>query len=226
MEAEAGGYRARIEPDGTRVITKADGHIITVRPGGETMVRRPDGSIVTRAADGTSTVVKADGTTAVLTRGGRVPLGERPLNVASGGREEIGRLMSNFARTPFTLDGRVYASVEGFYQCLHFTDPERRAAVAAMHGREAKCATRGVAGAVMTYEGETFMPGSDTHLALIKRAIRAKLEQHPGIATAFVATHPRPITHHVGRVSRRPSPFPAEVFCRILSELREAFASA
>ena len=38
-----------------------------------------------------------------------------PFNVWSRSEEEIGRLTSNFAHTPFELDGVAYASFEGFY---------------------------------------------------------------------------------------------------------------
>ena len=42
--------------------------------------------------------------------GGEMPLA--PLNVYSRSTENIGRLMSNFAHTPFVLDGVEYASIE------------------------------------------------------------------------------------------------------------------
>jgi hypothetical protein len=51
------------------------------------------------------------------------------------------------------------------------------------------------------YQGEWFDLGSETHHALIKRAICAKLDAHPEMARAFVATRPRPIVHNTGRPS-------------------------
>ena len=45
-----------------------------------------------------------------------------PINVISTSREPEVRLISNFAETPFSLDGRTYASVEGFWQGLKFAD--------------------------------------------------------------------------------------------------------
>ena len=216
----------QVEADGTRLIGMPDGKVVLVRPNGETVIRRPDGVTITRRPDGSHLIERPQGP--AIERAARVVLApeERPLNVASGSNEAIGRLLSNFAHTPFTLDGRAYASVEGFYQGLKFSDPVERERVAALHGREAKAAARGASASTTVYEDETIVLGSGVHHALLARALRAKLAQHPDIAAAFVATRPRPLVHHTGRRSRRPSAFPDEVFCRILSELREELANA
>ena len=58
-------------------------------------------------------------------------------------------------------------------------------------------------------------------MGLIKRAIRAKLGAHPDIARAFAATAPRPIIHDTGHPEPPDTEFPAVVFCRVLTELRE-----
>lgn len=147
-----------------------------------------------------------------------------PLNVFSRSAEEIGRLMSNLADTPFTLDGIRYASVESFYVALKFVDPERRAKAASLHGPAARSFGLKSKAVETRYRGETLVLGSDAHHALIKRAIQAKLLEHPAIASAFVATRPRPIVHDTGRREHRRTRLPAEVFCRILTELREALA--
>src|SRR5262245_32244823 len=114
-----------------------------------------------------------------------------PLNVYSRSDEEIGRLMSNFANTPFILDGVPYASIEGFYVSLKFLDEDKRAKMAELYGPVVK--NMGKKSKLMTtcYRGEWFDLGSESHHALIKRAICAKLEAHPEIARAFVATRPR-----------------------------------
>jgi predicted NAD-dependent protein-ADP-ribosyltransferase YbiA (DUF1768 family) len=53
----------------------------------------------------------------------------KPLNVWSMSDEEIGREMSNFAHTPFVLDGLEFGSVEAFYVwlLLSTTATERKA---------------------------------------------------------------------------------------------------
>jgi predicted NAD-dependent protein-ADP-ribosyltransferase YbiA (DUF1768 family) len=148
-----------------------------------------------------------------------------PLNVYSQSDEEVGRLMSNFAHTPFTLDGVTYASVEGFYVALKFLDDAERTKVAALYGAVVKRMGRKSKLTRTYYNGEWFELSSETHHALIKRAIRAKLDAHPEIAKAFAATRPRPITHDTGRPDHPGARFPAEVFCRVLTELREELAT-
>jgi hypothetical protein len=48
-----------------------------------------------------------------------------PINITSRAPGAL-RLISNFAATPFDLDGRPYASVEGFWQGLKFEDESGR----------------------------------------------------------------------------------------------------
>jgi len=147
-----------------------------------------------------------------------------PFNVYSRSEEEIGRLMSNFAHTPFTLDGVEYGSIEGFYVALRFLDPAKRLKLGRMYGLVVK--RMGMKSRLTTtcYGGEWFELGSDPHIALIKRALRAKLAAHLEIARAFVATAPRPIVHETGHPDPPGAEFPAHVFCRLLSELRDEFA--
>jgi predicted NAD-dependent protein-ADP-ribosyltransferase YbiA (DUF1768 family) len=149
-----------------------------------------------------------------------------PFNVWSRSEEEIGQLMSNFAHTPFELDGVAYGSIEGFYVSLLFLEPARREKIAPLYGFIAKRMGKKSKLRTTCYRGEWFDLGSEPHLALVKRAIRAKLEAHPEIARAFVATAPRPIVHETGYPDPPDAEFPAPVFCRILTELRDEFAES
>ena len=146
-----------------------------------------------------------------------------PLNVWSRSDEEIGRLMSNFAYTPFLLDGVTYASLEGFYVSLLCQDESKRRRAAKLWGLRAKHEIPKVKPSILCYGGEQFAPGSAAHHALIKRAMRAKLEAHPDLAQAFVATYPRPIVHDTGYPERPDTEFPHLVFCHLLTELRDEF---
>lgn len=144
-----------------------------------------------------------------------------PLNVQGSSLDRVARDMSNFALRPFILDGRQYSSVEGFYQGLKFSDPLKRAEVGALHGSKAKYAGKKSDATSFEYEGKTYQLGSNEHHELIKRAIRAKLEQHPDLAQAFAETFPRTIIHDLGHPESANTKMPATVFCRILTELRQ-----
>jgi predicted NAD-dependent protein-ADP-ribosyltransferase YbiA (DUF1768 family) len=151
----------------------------------------------------------------------------QPLNVASVSSEPVGRLMSNFAPTPIVLDGKRYACVEAFYVCLKFSDDSRtQASIRRMDGREAKRFGADAKVTLAKYQGREFVLGSDEHHALIKRAIRAKLEQNPELARLFASTHPRPIIHDTGHEEKRNTALPAASFTRILTELRDELVGA
>ncbi len=66
------------------------------------------------------------------------PLETTPLNVASQGPDEIGRALPNFTPRRFVLDGRRYASVEGWYQGLKWPDKAKRTQIAKLTGSRAK----------------------------------------------------------------------------------------
>jgi hypothetical protein len=78
-----------------------------------------------------------------------------------------------------------------------------------MTGKDAKRMGGAPASRESIYESTAFTFGSPEHHALIRRAIRAKLEENPEVAKAFAATHPRPIVHDTGRPDRENTSFPA-----------------
>ena len=143
-----------------------------------------------------------------------------PLNIWSGAVEEIGRQMSHFAHTPFTLDGVSFGSVEAFYTWLLVgDDAQRKAKVAPMWGARAKHACPKQVPPRFMYQGREVVFDSPEHIELIVRANRAKLEAHPNIARAFVATNPRPIDHTLPGKEDDPH----EVFCEIMRQIRNEF---
>jgi hypothetical protein len=150
---------------------------------------------------------------------------EAPLNIWSNSAEELGRSLSNFAHTPFQLDGVEYASVEAFYACLLIADPQRRDRVRKMYGVRAKHEIPKIKPPMLVYLNVRIRPGSAEHYSLIKSALRAKLRAHPEIAQAFALTRPRRIEHETGHPDAPNAEFPKEVFCRLLEELREEFAA-
>jgi predicted NAD-dependent protein-ADP-ribosyltransferase YbiA (DUF1768 family) len=139
------------------------------------------------------------------------PDAARPGEAILSKRTELG-VFSNFAATPFELDGRRFASVEGFWQAMYYPEgpddprakagewPHTRAEVEGLSGFDAKHAgdvakkILGAAGMLsMSYGGRRFEPhGSPEdqayHLAVVERATRAKVLQNAAVRDLLVAT--------------------------------------
>lgn len=126
-------------------------------------------------------------------------------------RTELG-VLSNFAATPFEIDGKSYPCIEGFWQMMKYpedTDDERRkfpglnwkftrGEVAQMVGFDAKKAGNLAEKNMqqmkinwVTYQGKK-MPyrilEKGDHYKLIRRAMRAKLDQNPEVKRILKAT--------------------------------------
>ena len=126
-------------------------------------------------------------------------------------RNELG-ILSNFAATPFTLEGQRYASVEGFWQMMLYPEgpddprakfrglvwPHTRDQVAQMTAFEAKAA--GDVGEKnmnkiridwVTFNGRRMKYRSQEkgeHYRIIVEAMRAKLEQNPKVKEILLST--------------------------------------
>jgi predicted NAD-dependent protein-ADP-ribosyltransferase YbiA (DUF1768 family) len=147
-----------------------------------------------------------------------LPLQQRPVNIGSQSGDAIAEDLSNFAAKPFTLDGKRYASVEGFYVSLKWShDPAKADIAAGLVGGKAKRFGRGSDATHATYNGQTFELGGQEHHALIKRAIQAKLEQNPDVARGLMATGNRPIIHDLGYPEPPTTKLPSKDFARIMT---------
>lgn len=207
-----------MQEDGTRVITKSNKTVVIISPDGTTEIRKPDSGVTQMMPDGRKIFTSVDGEIVET-----LPEHARPLNIVSTSTDESARLLSNFAHTPFTLDNLRYHSVEGFYVSLKFSDPKKRREVAKLFGAEAKTAGKSDKPTETTYGGVTIKMGSTEHQALIGRAIKAKIEQNPAVAKALIESYPRELIHDTGRPDHPNTNFPATVFVRILTELRDEF---
>jgi predicted NAD-dependent protein-ADP-ribosyltransferase YbiA (DUF1768 family) len=150
------------------------------------------------------------------------------INIGSRGTTETEKLLSNFAHTPFHLNGVVYESIEGFWQSLKFPKEEDRKRVAAMHGLEAKRAGRDAPQAThFYYQDKKIAVGSSEHHELMRQALRAKLRRNPKVMQLLLQTGKEPLTHILYNKEGKRLPdsktIPAEVFCGYLVELREEF---
>ena len=140
-----------------------------------------------------------------------LPQAARPGEVILSKRNELG-ILSNFAATPFTLRGKRYASVEGFWQMMLYPEgpddararapgivwPHTREQVAQMTAFEAKDAgtlaeenMRSMGIDWVTFEGRRIVYRSAAkgeHYRLIVEAMRAKLAQNPKVREILLAT--------------------------------------
>jgi len=151
------------------------------------------------------------------------------INISSKGGTETERMLSNFANTPFDLDGVHYESVEAFWQSIKFPEgSEGRIKTAALIGAKAKKVSKLVKDInVIEYQGQVIKVGSAEHHELMKRAIRAKLEQNPAVLKLLLATGDKQITHILktpdGKILPDSKTIPGAVFSQILMDLREEF---
>jgi predicted NAD-dependent protein-ADP-ribosyltransferase YbiA (DUF1768 family) len=141
-----------------------------------------------------------DGQTVRLTDlGSRADACQEPINVTSRSPEPID-LISNFAHTPFDLDGQRYASVEGFWQSLKFSDPAKQRAVAALYGGHARAAGSDARYEnTLEYQGRTVRVGTADHWDLMEVACEAKFGQDSAARAALLTTRSRPLMHRAKR---------------------------
>lgn len=155
-------------------------------------------------------------------------LGERldacrePINVVSTSADPAVRMISNFAESPFALDGVRYRSVESFWQGLKFPSLQERNRIAALDGKQAQAAGRrqGYPEAI-DYLGARILPGGPEHWRLMEAACRAKFAQNAEARAALLATGDRPLVHRVRRDSRAiPGIVMADIWMRTRRRLR------
>jgi len=145
-----------------------------------------------------------------------------PISVWSKSPDPSIQLISNFAATPFALDGQTYASVEAFWQGLKFENAAERLRVAALVGREAKRAgNMKPYETAVSHDGRLIPVGTWQHWELMERACRAKFTQNAHARAALLATGKRPLVHRLRRDSRDiPGVIMAEIWMRIRERCR------
>lgn len=132
--------------------------------------------------------------------------------------------LSNFAPSPFEIDGIKCASMEGFIQALKRKDVEIQKYGCSLVGVKAKFWGKGVKwwqrpeNEQLHWQGKSFKAHSDEHLNLVKRALNAKFSQHAGSKKALLATGNATIEHSIGNNDR--TSLKASDFCRMLTEIR------
>lgn len=144
-----------------------------------------------------------------------------PISISSTVDKPEWRVISNFAHAPFTMDGRDYASVEGFWQGLKFETEHDRRRLAVMPGSAARREGQEKGyGAQIEYEGAVIIPGTWDHWRLMEKACRAKFTQDADARAALLSTGHRPLEHRMRHDSHTiPGAIMAEIWMRIRREL-------
>lgn len=161
---------------------------------------------------------------AIRSLGLRDDVCREPINVTSRHPDPQVKLIGNLAATAFDLDGRHYASVEGFWQGLKFPKQSDRDRVAALSGLEAKRAGDAAAyGETVEYDGQLVVVGAWGHWQLMRLACEAKFTQNWEARSALLATGDRPLVHRVRKDSRTiPGVIMSEIWMRLRAKLRAA----
>jgi predicted NAD-dependent protein-ADP-ribosyltransferase YbiA (DUF1768 family) len=149
--------------------------------------------------------------------GPRAEACREPINVTSRSPDPAIQLISNFAPTPFELDGQHYGSVEAFWQGLKFPDQARRREIAPLHGESARRAGFGAPeSATIEYRGRTVRVGTADHWRLMAFACWAKFNQHEAARQALLGTSERPLIHKTRRDSRNiPGVVMADIWMKV-----------
>lgn len=146
------------------------------------------------------------------------------LNIGSRSEDWRAIRLSNFSFDSFDLDGVRFYSVEGFIQGIKFPEGDfNREKAQYLRGIDAKRLGRKAPPErkFVWWKGEAFLYGSVKHHALIERAIRAKFERNEGAMKALLATAGMTLTHNLGHPESPHTSLPSEIFCEILTKIRE-----
>ena len=132
------------------------------------------------------------------------------INVYSKSDSELGRLLSNFANTPFTDDrGRQYASVEGWWY-WHVTG-QKHPHLCGLHGWQAK------------QEGKKFPRVQEVTPEILRKVYLRKLRDNPHIRDMLLAYDGEFDHYYVYNGRKVPAPqwlWTAQLWAQVRDELR------
>lgn len=152
------------------------------------------------------------------------------MNIGSNGKWPV-NVLSNFAATPFEIDGVKCNSAEGFIQSLKFPEPEMQKYVCTLVGRKAKFKGKKANKRIrqkqkIWWQGNEFDFRSDEHFALIERGLRAKYTLSDRAKRALLATRNATLTHNTGFKESKHTSLPASKFIAMLYKIRKELQAA
>lgn len=136
-----------------------------------------------------------------------------------------GNMLSNFAHTPFVLDGIKCTCSESFIQSLKFSNVSEQKLFCSLQGQQAweqgSRATEKVFSAEKVWWlGKPYSLHSSEHFALVKRGLLAKFMQSSEACDALMASGNAKLTHDYGQVPGKKQSLPVKVFCEIMTNIR------
>ena len=130
--------------------------------------------------------------------------------------------LSNFAPHPFTIDGVLCCSMEGFLQSLKFSNPEMQKQVCTLVGKAAKFKGKKKKWwqtQKLYWQGVEYDRHGDEYQKLLDRAYDA-LAQNSGFRSALLATGTAALTHSIGKANPSETVLTKAEFCGRLMRLR------
>lgn len=136
-----------------------------------------------------------------------------------------GKILSNFAETPFTFDGVKCACSEAFIQSLKIEDPTNQKDFCLLQGQEAWQRGSGLTKNIFVegkvwWKGQAYKLHSIEHFALVKNGLREKFSQSEEARRALIATQDATLIHDYGQPPGKKQSLPVEIFCDIVTEIR------
>ena len=145
------------------------------------------------------------------------------VNIRGDSEDWRARAISNFHISPFELDGVGFLSAEGFIQGIKFPEGDNNRLMGTiLSGIQAKNLGKKAERKYVWWFDRKIEYGSDEHHRLIARGIIAKFSQDHDSMMALMMTSGEELTHDTGVPEDPNTSLPAELFCRILTKIRNA----
>lgn len=136
-----------------------------------------------------------------------------------------GNILSNFAQTPFIIDGVTCSCSEAFIQSLKSPNPEEQIELCSLQGKEAwergsKVTDRIFSAGCVWWLDNKLTLHSIEHFRLVKRGLIAKFTQSKIAHDALIGSENATLIHEFGKPKGSRESLPIEVFCEIITEIR------
>ena len=149
------------------------------------------------------------------------------INITSGSKDPIAKILSNLAHTPFSYGGYTFNCVEAPLQGIKIANKEKREKVFAMEGLDALKEGRVITNKVtkdvkrfVYWNNQKISYNSQAHRLLIAAFIREKIRQSIEVQTALMQTKGSFVYHDVGPENPNTS-LPEKLFIEILLSERK-----